>query len=357
MAIFAVSMPLLGELLQYDAHFRETTMMKAEAVERLCDSWALAFPSRLVAAEMADAGKALRYLAEDIDTTVLSPDRYWFPNIADSFGDLRKQFREEAERRVVELPLQTRVMRRKAKKLLGKLDPVKAASAAAPEMAATFGLPVEAITGSVVALLRGKITPEEASFRLFGAIAQPARFVEAYFEKLDGDSSTIPEWMGKFGREFEALFSRLRDQASTLLVSETDRANFDTLLSDWPEELGKAALGLAGDDVAEFGIDQEALRVLKADPNFAAMVPVCEIVGNVTTAYVRQILGLTGNAARIERSFGGDMVHALYLPHVDLWRGDRRFSALVRNAVPRYSGRVVPTLKELPALIDAWQRH
>lgn len=34
--VFAVSMPLLAELLQYHPDFRETTLRKAEAVERLC---------------------------------------------------------------------------------------------------------------------------------------------------------------------------------------------------------------------------------------------------------------------------------------------------------------------------------
>lgn len=46
-------MPLLGELLHYDAAFRETTLCKTEAIELLCRPHAVAFPTRLVAREIA----------------------------------------------------------------------------------------------------------------------------------------------------------------------------------------------------------------------------------------------------------------------------------------------------------------
>jgi hypothetical protein len=46
-------------------------------------------------------------------------------------------------------------------------------------------------------------------------------------------------------------------------------------------------------------------------------------------------------------------VHALYLPHTDLWRGDRSFADLLRKHAVSFSDRVVPTLLELPARIEA----
>jgi hypothetical protein len=47
------------------------------------------------------------------------------------------------------------------------------------------------------------------------------------------------------------------------------------------------------------------------------------------------------------------MFHALYLPHVDLWRGDRRFAEALAGAKPNYKNRIVRRLAELPAAIDA----
>lgn len=353
-AIFAVSMPILGELLQYDAGYRETTIRKAEAVERLCGSWALAFPSRLVATEIADVAKSGGLLSETQDTSVLSSDRYWYPNIADAFGDIRAQMRSAIDTEIANLNL-SRKMRRHLNKEAHKLDPIKAAREAAPQMAAEYGLPLEAITESIVALLRGTVTPEQASRRLFSAIAEPVKFVEAYFEKVESDRTVLPGWVSKFGANFEARFVELRDKVQPYLKYEFARSEFDTMLADWPEKLGRTVLNMGSDDTAEFGVDAALFTALAADGNVAAEVPACEIVGKVLTAYVRQIMGLQGSEAKIERSFGGDLVHALYLPHVDLWRGDRRFSTVVRDAVPQYAQRIVPTLKGLPDAIDAWR--
>jgi hypothetical protein len=55
----------------------------------------------------------------------------------------------------------------------------------------------------------------------------------------------------------------------------------------------------------------------------------------------------------IKNSDGIDFVHALYLPHTDLWRGDRSFSDLLRKHSVSFSERIVPTLLELPARIEA----
>jgi hypothetical protein len=350
--IFAVSMPILGELLQYDASFRETTIRKAEAVERLCGSWALAFPSRLVAAEIAELAQRQGLLSEAADTAILSSDRYWFPNIADAFGNIRAQMRDALDTEISALP--SRELRRRAKKEARRFDLLKAAREAAPQMAAEYGLPVEAITESIVALLRGRVNSEQASRRLFSAIAEPVKFVEAYFEKVETDRSLLPSWVSKFGADFEARFVDLRNKLQPHMKYEFARSAFDTMLTEWPEKLGRPVFKMAGSDVVEFGIDSTLFTALAANEKFAAGVPACEIVGKVTTAYVRQITGLIGTEAKIERSFGGDLVHALYLPHVDLWRGDRRFSVVVRNAVPRYADRIVPTLRGLSAAIDAW---
>jgi hypothetical protein len=354
-AIFVLSMPVLGELLQYDADFRETTIRKAEAVERLCGSWALAFPPRLIAAEIAEAAKNRGLLEESQNIEVLSSDRYWYPNVAHAFGNLRAQMREAFATEVAALHLPSRALRRRAKREGKRIDLVQAAREAAPVMAAEYGLPVGAISDSLVALLSGTVTPEQASRRLFGAIAEPVKFVEMYFEKIDTDRTVLPKWISTSGTDFETRLNDLYRKVNPLLELDFARIRFDELLVDWPEKLGATALRMAEEDIAEFGLDSTLLGTLAADSSFVDDVPACEIVGKVITAYVRQALGLEGTEGKVERSFAGDLVHALYLPHVDLWRGDRRFSALVNRAVPHYSDRIVPTLKALPHAIDTWR--
>ncbi len=353
-AIFPASMPIIGELLQYDADYRETTICKAQAVERLCGHWGLAFPSRLIAAELLTVARQHQLMPDGPAPETLSSNRYWYPNISGALNGLRERVQAQVKSTVSNLPLQNRYERRRAKHLVGNFDPTVAIRAAAPEFAANFGLPVETVMGSVVALVQGRITAPEASRRLFGEIAKPVTFVEAYFEKVEGDRSAIPGWMRGFGDNFERRFLDLRAQTASILDNEDGRAAIEQLLTELPKTLGPGIFGMADEnDLAEFGLTASIVDSLRAVEGVEDQVPASDIVGNVIPAYARQVLGLRGNPVRVERSFGGDVVHALYLPHVNLWRGDRRFADVVMRAVPHYAARVVPRLTALPAAIDA----
>jgi len=64
--------------------------------------------------------------------------------------------------------------------------------------------------------------------------------------------------------------------------------------------------------------------------------------------YTLQIIGSTAGGAKIDRSFGGDVLHSFYLSHVDRRRGDRRFSAVLRQALPLHRDRIAGPLAQLP---------
>lgn len=350
-AIFAVSMPILGELLQYNADFLETTLKKAEAVERLCGSWALAYPSRLVAAEIAMAAQRLGLQPISVDTGVLSAARYWHPNATAISDDLTAAMKQALDAEVAALP--SRALRRGAARQARKLALHKAARDAAPVLAAKYGFSAEAIIEPIVALLRGTITSDEASRRLFSHIAEPVSFVKTYFEIVESERA-LPQWMSKLGEDMQAALADCRDELRPFLVDGTSRTLIRAMFVEISRRLGRKMISLALSDTAEFGVDATLSKRFSTEPALAAEIQACEIVAAVFEAYFGQITGLCGGAeAKIEHSFGGDLMHALYLPHVDLWRGDRRFAPLLKNAVPRYASRVVSTLKELPARIDA----
>ncbi|WP_404480406.1 hypothetical protein [Novosphingobium sp. BL-52-GroH] len=73
--IFAISMPVLAEIFQYDADYRDTCFKKAEAVEQLCGKYALAHPARLVGAEILSAAAGRGMLDSIEEVNVLSSER------------------------------------------------------------------------------------------------------------------------------------------------------------------------------------------------------------------------------------------------------------------------------------------
>ncbi len=349
--IFAVSMPILSELLQYNSNFRETTIRKAEAVDRLCGKWALAYPSRLVAAEIATEVNARGLASVSMPPPVLSDNRYWYPNISDTFADLEKRFKGDLDAHMASTSFPSRAIRRAAHSRFRKLNIPRMASAAAPLLADKYGLPKEAITGSIVALLRGKTTPAEASECFFGAIAKPQNFVETYFERTNNEKS-LPDWMKNFGNSFEKIFTQMRDNILELKKIDDVDHYIDSFVSSQSSRLHNVILDFGRSDFLECGINKNIEEIIKGSSDFLEHVPSCNIFSRIIPGYIRQIAGMEGGAAKVERSFGGDVIHALYAKHVHLWRGDRRFSHLLKKTNPDLSEKVVSKLSELPAAID-----
>lgn len=297
-------------------------------------------------------------LPKDESLAILSDERRWYPNVTGPFRNLRAQFDRGVREKIESLGLANRTSRRAAKRIVAKFDPAKAAAQAAPEMAMIFGLPENVFICSLVALLKGAITPEQASRRLFEAIAEPVAFVSIYFEKIETDR-LLPEWISGLSRKLDTRITEFRDALLPSINAPNERIHLEKLLGEWPEELRTMALRIANEnDLAEFGISVELRDRLLQSPPFAASVPAAKTLSAIIPQYIRQILGFLGSQSSIERSFGGDIIHALYLPHVDLWRGDRRFSNIVQNVLPELKDSVIPTLKELPSAIDNWnEKH
>ena len=351
-AIFALSMPLLGELLQYDEQFRNTTLLKADAVEQLCGPYALAFPTRLVAREIAQVAQEVGLAAVDGLPPVLNDDRYWFPNVGNQLEGFKADLLSQARDRISDFPLPNRNARRAAKKLVRKANVGELVQQGAPEMADKLGLPVEAITGSLGALFRGKITSGEASKRLFKSICEPRTFTELYFERLENDRS-LPGWMMKAGEGFAQSFAKMKEAVQPFLAMPGASEQLKKMVAEKKPELATLAFKFAEGDLVEFNIDESVAETIKNDPAFRAKVNASQTVANMLEAYTLQITGVTAANAKVERSFGGDMMHAFYVPYVDLWRGDRRFSEALIGAMPNHKKRIVRKLADLPAAIDA----
>ena len=347
--LFVSSMPIICELLQYDANYRDTTIKKAEAVERLCGPWTLPYPTRLFAKEILIAAREHGFEQIHTDIPIHSNDRFWYPSVPDIFDDIRKNANQHLEETIALLP--SRTARRLAKKRAKRLDLLAVSREAAPSIAEKFGMTIDVVEKSLIEFLEGKISSPEASRRLFQHIANPTHFVSMYFEKIESNRD-LPKWISEFGGKMQELLSDFRDNLRPYLNLDNNINHIDSIIARNVSTIGQRTLFSAVDDLQEFGIYQDRASKLIRSLSSSELLPSCSILSRVLLLYTRQILGLEGGAeAKIEHSFGGDLMHALYLPHVDLWRGDRRFSSLLKRAAPNFADRIIPTLRELPSRI------
>jgi len=79
-----------------------------------------------------------------------------------------------------------------------------------------------------------------------------------------------------------------------------------------------------------------------------------ELFGEESGLLAAQILyAFHKDGREIKNSDGIDLIHAMYLPHADLWRGDKAFSTLLMNNRIDFCTRIVRSLAELPGRIEA----
>lgn len=351
--VFPLSMPLLSELLQYDEATREICLAKAQAVESLCGSWAVPYPSRLVAMEIAEiitAGGDYR-LRKACD--YITNDRYWYPNIGELMNDFRANIRKEASITIDSLPATSFTQKRKIKAMRKRLKLTKFFDEADfTEFEEKLGIPSKELARAIRPFMRRQITSEQAAHRIFQSVAEPTKFIEVFYDRNVKGSEKIPVWITGTGRK---LKSNLQE-ATLNYQGLPDNPELEKILRNlWDEQPTKFAQLLpilAQDDLREFVAGTDKLDLECLDKSIVDQIPAAQVFGKVASGYMQQVLGLRGNPAKIERSLAGDLIHLLYLSHVDLWRGDRRFSALVKDVMPDCEQKVVSRLVDLPKRIS-----
>ncbi|MDG2532572.1 hypothetical protein P6144_02840 [Sphingomonas sp. HITSZ_GF] len=348
--VFPVTMPLMSELLQYDAAHRQTTVRKAEAVERLCGLYAMPSTTRLAAIEMARRAHQSGLIPNSPHVEMLSDDRLWFPSLTDTLHDLRASM-HAAARHSLATSLKDLTMRHRAEQILETVDWGVEVEGLAPKIAEEVGLPTEAVLASVVPFLRGEISSAEASRRMLSGISKPSVFVDMYFERW-GPMGTLPNWINAASTMVSRYLSAVRDNVGPLR-SAKDRKQATLLVSRLKPAFRAISFELARLSAAEFELSDEIIDSIAADVDAALPLPSAEIAAAALEAYTLQIVGVTTGGSTIEGSIGGDVLHAFYLPYVDLWRGDRRFSAMLQRALPQYRDRICGSLAELPRAIEA----
>jgi hypothetical protein len=204
-------------------------------------------------------------------------------------------------------------------------------------------------SGDLRRYILGEISREDANRKLWVHLTDPVMFYQTWFER-----------QGR-GNPLEATGDRLARLLMELL--EKHRAMLGEQ-SGLRAEV-KKALAAKGED-ALGAEDRTMLLQLQRDlktfrdeimspDDLNNRVPAWrELFGEKSARVATQILfALPHYKPRLERSDAIDFAHAMYLPHTDLWRGDRGFSnLLIRNKVDCWE-RVVPALADLPARIEA----
>jgi hypothetical protein len=327
-----LSYHVVFELLQKaPPEYREDRLVRARLLVELCDKNAFPYPT--------DMGQGYRFSTEGL----------WIPRIDLHDFEVESVVAHYADAVARELGL-SRQQRRAFSKRRNLADWARADERRlrAFPWSAPFG-PEFALSGDFRRYVLGEMSRTEANNKLRCYLTNPIHIYNTWFEYYGLDNPIVDrrdQTASKLTLMLRELNAMLADQADLRAGIRSElNATGDKALSPWARE----QLTALDREVKTFGNELKSPEELtKNAPRWK------EVFGEKSSVLAAQILYAFHNDGRdIKNSDGIDLMHAMYLPHADLWRGDRAFSTLLIDNRVDFCSRIVPSLAELPGRIEA----
>jgi hypothetical protein len=317
-----------------DPSQRALALRKVQIMEELCGDRAFRFFTDVLEQER----EALR-LGADPASLVISDEGDWFPSTeSDDSFKLDTIFPGLLER----FPMFG------AEQLRAMLKSPEAAAFLKQNMPKE--LPLANVYGSdfLDRFLSG-VSGQEITREAIRGFVKPSIFIEHY---LEGQPAA---------QRFFGGLARLEQQLHGTLVQvqEKLKPHVEFLLGLDPDIVKRTRqfvkrLGMSGSSASYLELEKlpKHLQEAVGQDRFLKEVPALSTHFNVLAAYMRDIIYPSPVLPEIKESDAGDILHATYLPYVDLYRTDGRFGALM-NSVPKPSTvKVIPKLRQLPEAIE-----
>jgi hypothetical protein len=352
LARFVYSATILSELLQYEPEYDREALAKARAVEQLCGGYTLVWLPRLIETQAGAFARSIGLEMPDAAPAPIRSGNEWFPRVSGQLDNFKETLRQRLDGAARNYGPLNRAQRRAvgANKRDGKL--ADATRAIVPEFADKYGISAGSVERVIIPLLKGKCTGDEASRLLFAAVAKPSAFIHAYFKVEKRDKSVL-NFIVEFGRTIEKSLIDFRRNAEPFMAKKEHAEYLRALLKRDIGRLAATILGMTDTDEAEQGVTGDVLRQITDDPAAIERVPCCAIATQVMLGYLEQTVAIHTTPSKIEHSFGGDLIHLLYIDCVDIWRTDVRFAELVRQRLRDRAYKIQPRLHGLPEHIIA----
>ena len=341
---FAYSLPIISELFQFDPEFPATTESKAEAVEKLCGENAFFWPWRSLAFDIS-----MRWYQDANSNSQRKPisvDSQWYPNISEEVGDLKKTLESHLSVELRNQELVNRKKRRSAEANVRKFDFTQISPPLIEEISQRYQLNPLEVRRSILPTLRGSISSAEGARRMFSAVAKPTAFVRSYFRE-DNEDQGLPNWVSDLGARIQISLLNLRSNLDLIDQEEVRRESPKLVISS-SIEIMRVIFRSALKECDEFGLSEDEFFCREKDIDYIESIDSFYLFMHAYRRTVEQSIGLHGSGHGPEKSAGGDLLHLLYLPHCDLWRGDRRFCNVIANVASPSVHAVVNKLSHLP---------
>jgi hypothetical protein len=330
------SWAIISELIQdFDEEHRQNRVKRAETVKQICGANAFCYPTELK------------------EGNSFSRDGYWFPSTMKAFnirafekawihavGSNKTLIPNRAQRNA----LKNVKLRRKALRQYPQLVDLT-----------QIDLGLIPLTDEFVneqylyRFMVGKLPTEDANKELLKIVTDPVRYIVSWFD-MAGKTNT-------FSKDMQASFLSIQEAFGKMEKAVQEIKSSLKVHKKLEREMYR--LKAPSEQIQYHKIIKSRLsETLNFKNSIKPKDNLLQLLGDfgydVFLAYFEERLDPHG--MKPKSSDIADIIHALYIPHCDLWRGDSSFAHMLVKRSVTHSDRVVPKLSELPDRIDSWLR-
>jgi hypothetical protein len=211
-------------------------------------------------------------------------------------------------------------------------------------------LPLANVYGSDLLdrFLTRKISGPEMSRELAKGFAKPRILIAHYLEGNVAAQKFFENLAAaerELHKELNLTRDRLKDHVQLLLGLGKD------ILKEVRQRVRTFSLSFSA---PYLGVEKLPINLQEAlgQDGFLEELPALSTHLNLLTAYLRDIIYPSKVMPEIKESDAADILHATYLPYVELYRTDSRFGGLLVKLQKPSSVKVVPNLLQLPEAIE-----
>lgn len=346
----------ITEISQLDHRYLDAALRRAATLNKLCNGQVLLAPDHLLRSELRIA---LGLDGNTFPNYAYGTDDQWIPDIENQIASIRQSAIQTLHEILKSLP---RAQRRPLEKLLfagnglserGIRELTKANSSLIPAFEAEFPLTEKFWKEDMLSLyLMGKITDKQLAKELKKGFANPENFIGWIVDRHDANLK-VPGWLRSQGDNYIRFIAQLRDnvevfQRAALATGRSER--------DIQSEL---SMVLGTSDIRTKILQREVEKLSAEariepdgfDVGELASVPMLDCLLNA--ARLHAIANMKGRHRKPRVSDMGDILHCMYIPHVDVFRTDSYGASVFRPLGEIYGTKIVGRLKQLPEVIEA----
>jgi len=284
----------------------------------------------------------------------------WFPRIPNLGGDIRQAVESGIQEGADSVAL-NRKARRAAQRLIGTRErpgPTRKSAfddrAKMAVLCARYGMSERFVAERLSSRLTdGRTTDAQLAKLVESEMFEPVRFVGHYLDRHERDRSvrdsvrSLGERMIDGVQNLRGMLDQLRQStgATETRPFEEARAGIRSALGGFRRSMIEAAARAAGVSDAS-----AALAWLDEAPRerFLGL----EALAIATEEWLLGVAGGARHPRAPTPSDAGDLLHAFYLPYVDVWRGDRHARHAARQAARLRDTEIAPSLEALPQSVE-----